>query len=179
VSLIPTVPIPTAPPGPLLRLVDWMRVRFFPDAMDNVTGRWVAFLLILLVAFVIGRFGVRLVFAQAEKLSVKAKNRLMLPALEAPAATFVMLCGIIAALTVVPLWEYVPGLVWLGERGALTAVILWGLACAGGAMIDHFAEARGRAGCTSPHSSPSSRRRSGRSSWCSASSSSPRCSASR
>jgi MscS family membrane protein len=140
VSLIPTVPIPTAPPGPLLRLVDWMRVRFFPDAMDNVTGRWVAFLLILLVAFVIGRFGVRLVFAQAEKLSVKAKNRLMLPALEAPAATFVMLCGIIAALTVVPLWEYVPGLVWLGERGALTAVILWGLACAGGAMIDHFAE---------------------------------------
>jgi MscS family membrane protein len=108
--------------------------------MDNVTARWIAFLLILLVAFFLGRFGVRLVFAQAEKIAVKAKNRLMLPALEAPAATFVMLCGIIAALTVVPIWEAVPNLVWLGERGALTAVVLWGLACAGGAMIDHFAE---------------------------------------
>jgi MscS family membrane protein len=108
--------------------------------MDNVTGRWVAFLLILLVAFLLGRFGVRLIFAQAEKLSVRAKNKLMLPALEAPAATLVMLCGIVAALTVIPFWETVPTLVWLGERGALTAVVLWGLACAGGAMIDHFAE---------------------------------------
>ncbi|HEY5079368.1 MAG TPA: hypothetical protein VII43_05955, partial [Opitutaceae bacterium] len=117
-SLIPAASVSAMPPGPLLRLVDWMRARFFPDAMDNVTGRWVAFLLILLVAFLVGRFGVRLVFAQAEKIAVKAKNRLMLPALEAPAATFVMLCGIIAALTVVPFWETVPTLVWLGERGA-------------------------------------------------------------
>jgi len=128
------------PPGPLLRLVDWLRAKFFPDAMDNVTGRWVAFLLILLAAFVFGRFGVRFLFAQATRLSGKAKNKLMLPALEAPVATFVMLCGIIAALTVIPFWEVVPTLVWLGERGSLTAVILWGLACAGGAMIDHFAE---------------------------------------
>jgi MscS family membrane protein len=51
-----------------------------------------------------------------------------------------MLCGIIAALTVVPIWETVPTVIWLAERGALTAVVLWGLACASGAMIDHFAE---------------------------------------
>jgi MscS family membrane protein len=66
--------------------------------------------------------------------------KFMLPALEGPVATLVLLCGIIAALTVVPLWETVPTTVWLGERGALTAVILWGFACAGGAIIDHFAD---------------------------------------
>src|ERR1700691_2184855 len=122
-ALIPTIPVPATPPGPLLRLVDWLRARFFPDAMDTATGRWVAFLLILLVAFVLGRFGVRLIFAQAEKLSIRAKNRLMLPALEAPAATLVMLCGIVAALTVIPFWETVPTIVWLAAGGAPTS---WG-----------------------------------------------------
>ena len=50
-----------------------------------------------------------------------------------------MLGGVIAALSVVPLWEEVPRLIRLGEQGALTAVVLWGVACAGGAVIDHFA----------------------------------------
>jgi MscS family membrane protein len=83
---------------------------------------------------------VRLLFAKIEKLSVRVNNKLMVPALEPPAAVFVMLCGLVAAMSIVPFWESVPNLVWLGERGALTAVVLWGLACAGGAMIDHFAD---------------------------------------
>ena len=134
------VEVPAEPPGLLQHFVEWLQEEFFPGAMDNTTARWVAFLLILLVAIIVGRFGIGIVFSRIKKLSSRANNQLMVPALEPPTATFVILCGIIAALSVVPIWEAVPNLVRLGEQGALTAVVLWGIACAGGAMIDHFAE---------------------------------------
>jgi MscS family membrane protein len=137
-ALLP-VPIPAVPIGPLQRLVEWLRDRFFPGAMDFTTARWLAFLILVLFSIVMGRFGVALAFSRIRRLSAEAKNQLMVPALEPPAATFVVLCGIIAALTVVPVWDAVPHLVQLGEQGALSAVILWGIACAGGAVIDHFA----------------------------------------
>jgi MscS family membrane protein len=107
--------------------------------MDTATARWVAFLLVVLMSVVLGRFGVALLFSRIRKISEKASNQLMVPALEEPTATLVMLAGIIAALTVVPLWQVVPHVVRLGEQGALTAVVLWGIAAAGGAVIDHFA----------------------------------------
>jgi MscS family membrane protein len=132
--------VPPVPAGPLLRLVDWLQARFFPGAMDESTARWIAFLLIILVAVVLARFVVRIVFSQLGKLVKGANNQLMLPAIEAPAATLVVLVGFIAALSIVPLWETLPRVVMLGEQGALTAVVLWGIACAGGAAIDHFAE---------------------------------------
>jgi MscS family membrane protein len=133
------IQVPAAPPGLLLRLVSWLQARFFPGAMDPATARWAAALLLLLLAYVVGRFGMGIVFSRIGKLSARAKNQLMAPALEAPASTLVVLCGIIAALSVVPLWDAVPNGVRLGEQGALTAVILWGVACAGAAAIDHFA----------------------------------------
>jgi MscS family membrane protein len=138
-ALLPDVPVPAAPPGTLLRLVSWLQDRFFPGEMDDGTARWIAFGLIILAAILLRRFIAALIFAPLRRLSAKMSNKLILPALEGPTATLVMLCGVIAALTVVPLWETVPTMVWLGERGALTAVILWGFACAGGAIIDHFA----------------------------------------
>lgn len=137
-ALLP-VPIPSVPVGPLQRLVEWLQDRFFPGAMDFTTARWLAFLILVLFSIVMGRFGVALAFSRIRRLSSDAKNQLMVPALEPPAATFVVLCGIIAALTVVPVWDSVPHVVQLGEQGALSAVILWGIACAGGAVIDHFA----------------------------------------
>lgn len=133
------IQVPAVPPGPLLRLVDRLQARYFPGAMDSVTARWIAALLILLVAYVLGRFAVGMVFSRLKKLSAGAKNQLMVPALEPPAATFIVLCGIIAALYVVPLWDTVPNMVRLGEQGAFTAVVLWGIACAAGAVVDHFA----------------------------------------
>jgi MscS family membrane protein len=107
--------------------------------MDDSTARWIAALVIILVAILLGRFVVHLFFSRLKKFMAKANNQLMLPALEPPAATLVILCGFVAALSIVPFWEEVPRLVRLGEQGALTAVVLWGIACAGGAMIDHFA----------------------------------------
>jgi MscS family membrane protein len=143
-ALLP-VQVPAVPIGPLQRMVEWLQDRFFPGAMDFTTARWLAFLILVLASVVMGRFGVALVFSRIRRLSAEAKNQLMVPALEPPAATFVVLCGIVAALTVVPLWDIVPHVVRLGEQGALSAVILWGIACAGGAVIDHFGtEARER-----------------------------------
>jgi MscS family membrane protein len=137
------VPVPTqvlaVPSGPLLRLIDSLQRRYFPEAMDPSTARWAAALVILLVAYLLGRFVVGIVFSRLKRISAGANNQLMVPALEPPAATLVVLCGIIAALSVVPLWDSVPNLVRLGEQGALTAVVLWGMACAAGSMIDHFA----------------------------------------
>jgi MscS family membrane protein len=132
------IQVPPTPPGPLLRLVDSLQSRFFPGAMDSSTARWIAALLIILIAYVMGRFVMGMAFSRLKKMSAGANNQLMVPALEPPASTFVVLCGIIAALYVVPLWDTVPNLVRLGEQGAFTAVVLWGVACAGGAVIDHF-----------------------------------------
>jgi MscS family membrane protein len=139
-DLIPDSAVPAAPPGNLLRLVNWVQSRFFPGAMDNATARWIACGLILIGAILLRRLIARLIFVPLKKLSARMNNKLLMPRLEGPTATMVMLCGIIAALTVVPLWDTVPNVIWLGERGALTAVILWGVACAGGAVIDHFAD---------------------------------------
>jgi MscS family membrane protein len=126
------------PPGPLLRLVDWLQARFFPGEMDNATARWLACGIIILGAILLRRILTAIIFSPLKEISKKMENKLIIPSLEEPTATLIMLCGVIAALTVVPLWESVPNIVWLGERGALTAVLLWALGCAGGAMIDHF-----------------------------------------
>jgi MscS family membrane protein len=132
------IQVPAVPSGPLLRLIDSLQARFFPGAMDSVTARWIAALIILLLAYIAGRFVTGIVFSRLRRLSSGASNQMLVPALEPPTATLVVLCGIIMALYVVPLWDTVPGLVRLGEQGALTAVILWGVASAGGAAIDHF-----------------------------------------
>ena len=92
------VEVPAEPPGVLRHLVDGLQARFFPGAMDTTTARWVAFLLILLVAILLGRFGVGILFSRIRKLSARASNQLMVPALEPPTATLVILCGIVAAL---------------------------------------------------------------------------------
>jgi MscS family membrane protein len=128
------------PAGPLQRLVDWLQARFFPGAMDESTARWMAFLIVLLAAVLVRRLMMAILTSRSRRLSARVANKLLLPALEDPTATLVMLLGIIAALAVAPIWAVVPNVIRLGERGALAAVLLWGIACAGGAVIDHFAE---------------------------------------
>src|SRR5580698_9379694 len=109
------IQVPAVPSGPLLRLIDSLQARFFPGAMDSVTARWIAALIILLLAYIAGRFVTGIVFSRLRRLSSGASNQMLVPALEPPTATLVVLCGIIMALYVVPLWDTVPGLVRLGE----------------------------------------------------------------
>jgi MscS family membrane protein len=139
-DLLPTIELPAAPSGSLQQLVDWLREKFFPGEMDTSTARWFAFLVILLVAVLTRRLMIGILTSRSKRLPEKTTGKLLLAALEGPMATLVMLLGIIAALAVIPIWEAVPNAVRLGEQGALAAVVLWGIACAGGAAIDHFAE---------------------------------------
>jgi MscS family membrane protein len=139
-ALLPALQLPAAPSGPLQRLVEWLQDRFFPGALDTSTARWMAFLLVLLVAVLGRRLIIALLTFQTRRMAATAQNKLLFPALEDPLATLFTLVAVIAALAVVPLWPAVPHVVTLGERGALAAVLLWGIACAGGAAVDHFAE---------------------------------------
>jgi MscS family membrane protein len=139
-NFLPAIDLPAAPSGSLQQLVEWLRERFFPGEMDASTARWLASLIILLVAVLMRRLVIGILSSQSKRLPAKATGKLLLPALEGPVATLVMLLGIIAALAVIPIWEVVPNAVRLGEQGAFAAVVLWGIACAGGAAIDHFAE---------------------------------------
>jgi MscS family membrane protein len=107
--------------------------------MERSTAHWFAAVAIVAVAYLIGRFALGIFFRRMRRLAQMAGRDLVLPSLEAPAATFVVLCGVVAALTVVPLWEAVPRSIRLGEQGALAAVILWGIANVLGAVIDRLA----------------------------------------
>jgi MscS family membrane protein len=139
-ALLPAVQLPAAPTGPLQWLVDWLQNDLFRGSVDTSTARWMAFLLVVLVAVLGRRLIIAFLSSLAKRIAEKSKNKLLLPALQDPAATLFMLLGIVAALSVVPIWPAVPHAVVLGERGALAAVLLWGMACAGGAIVDHFAE---------------------------------------
>jgi MscS family membrane protein len=139
-AFLPVVQLPAAPSGPLQWLVEWLQNNLFGGGLSTATARWMAFLLVVLVAVVGRRPIIVLLRFVLRRIMARAQNKLLLPALEDPAATLFMVLGIVAALAVVPIWPAVPHAVTLGERGALAAVILWGLACAGGAVVDHFAE---------------------------------------
>jgi MscS family membrane protein len=139
-ALLPAVQLPAAPTGPLQWLVDWLQNDLFRGSLDTSTARWMAFLLVILVAVLGRRLIIAFLSSLTKRITQRSKNKLLLPALEDPAATLFMLLGIVAALAVVPIWPAVPHAVTLGERGALAAVLLWGIACAGGAIVDHFAE---------------------------------------
>ncbi len=139
-ALIPALQVPAAPPGTLQRFVDWLQAWLFPNATDDVATRWVASLVIFLGAVLLGKFMTGVLFIQLRRLLAKSNNKLMLPAIEPPAAALVILSGVIFALSVSPIWSTIPTGVRLAEQGALAVVILWGVACAGSAMIDHLAE---------------------------------------
>ena len=139
-AFLPVVQLPAAPSGPLQWLVEWLENDLFGGGLSPSTARWMAFLVVVLVAVVGRRLIIVLLSFLMRRIAARSRNKLLLPALEDPAATLFMVLGIIAALAVIPIWPSVPHAVTLGERGALAAVILWGLACAGGAVVDHFAE---------------------------------------
>lgn len=127
----------------LQRFVDWLQRRFFPGALDPRVVHLLAFVVIILAAILLRRIITGLVFAQFKRLAAKPDSKLdkrIFPAIEGPAATMVMVLGIVAAISVFPMPPDVAVTVAHGSRGAVTAVFLWGLFCAGGALVDHLQE---------------------------------------
>ncbi len=66
-ALLPPVPVPVTTPGPLLRLVDGLQARFFPDAMDDTTARWLACGILVLGAILLRRVITAIIFAPLRK----------------------------------------------------------------------------------------------------------------
>ena len=125
------------------RLVDWLEDRMFPGIAEPWIVHSVAVVVILAAAVFLRRIITGILFAQLKRISAKPDSKLdkrLFPALEAPVATLVMVLGIITALSVFQMPAGLEHAASMGSRAAITTAVLWGILCAGGAIIDHMAD---------------------------------------
>ena len=133
----------TAATDILEHFVDWLQLRIFPDGSHGELIHGIACGVLLIGAILLRRFITQIIFSWLKRLAAKTETTLddkLFPALEAPAATLVMVCGIFAALTVLKLSPTVDHLIANGAKVSLLTVFFWGILRAGGAVLDHFQE---------------------------------------
>ena len=130
-------------PDLLEHIVD-VFLRFFNVTSSGNTAIHYAISAVFIVgAILLRRFLTTIFFNQLKKLAAKTETTLddkLLPALESPVATFVMVTGIFAALKVLKLSETSDHSIAAGSTVAFSMVIFWGLLRAFDAIIDHAAE---------------------------------------
>ena len=130
-------------PDLLEHIVD-VFLRFFNVTSSGNTATHYAISAVFIVgAILLRRFLTTIFFNQLKKLAAKTETTLddkLLPALESPVATFVMVTGIFAALKVLKLSETADHSIAAGSTVAFSMVIFWGLLRAFDAIIDHAAE---------------------------------------
>ena len=130
-------------PDLLEHIVD-VFLRFFNVTSSGNTAIHYAISAVFIVgAILLRRFLTTIFFNQLKKLAAKTETTLddkLLPALESPSATFVMVTGIFAALKVLKLSETADQSIAAGSTVAFSLVIFWGLLRAFDAIIDHTAE---------------------------------------
>jgi MscS family membrane protein len=130
-------------PDLLEHIVD-VFLRFFNVTSSGNTAIHFAISAVFIVgAILLRRFLTTIFFNQLKKLAAKTETTLddkLLPALESPVATFVMVTGIFAALKVLKLSETADHSIAAGSTVAFSMVIFWGLLRAFDAIIDHAAE---------------------------------------
>jgi MscS family membrane protein len=115
---------------------------FFPG-IDNRLFPWIACGIILVLVILLRHVVTKIIFHHLKKLAAKTESTLddkLFPALEGPADTLILVLGIFAALTVLPLSGKVDQLVTNGTRVAVLAVLTWALVKAGAAVLAHFEE---------------------------------------
>ena len=109
----------------------------------NDTAHYVISAALLALAFLLRRIVTGVIFAQLKKFAAKTETTLddkLFPALEGPAAAFVLVTGIFAALKVLRLSESTDAAVSYGATAAFSLVIFWGLLRAFNAVLDHAQE---------------------------------------
>lgn len=125
----------------LERFVNWLH-DFFPN-VDEGFFHWIACAVLFFAAILLRHIITDIIFHYLKKLAAKTETTLddkLFPALEGPTATLVMVIGIFAAITVLPLSPEVDRWVAGGAKIAALAVVLWGMIRAGGAVLDHLEE---------------------------------------
>jgi MscS family membrane protein len=133
------------PPAPnfIGHLVDAVLERFDVKTSDNTVVHYGIAALFLVGALLLRRVLTALVFNQLKKLAAKTTTTLddkLLPALEAPAVTFVMLAGIFCALRVLKFSDVNDRAIGYGITVAFSLNLFWALLCALDALLDHAHE---------------------------------------
>jgi MscS family membrane protein len=137
------LPAPQQPAQVLERFVDWLQGFFLPAGQDSEVFHLIACGVLLLAAILLRHVITNFIFHRLKKLAAKTETTLddkLFPALEQPAATFVMVVGIFAALTVLKLSPQLDRLLGYGFDVALVTVVFWGFLRAGAAVLDHLQE---------------------------------------
>ena len=140
-----TIVQPAAAPTPdfLEHLVDAVLALFDVRSSENTVTHYVIAALFLVGALLLRRVVTTLIFGFLKKLAAKTATTLddkLLPALEAPTATFIMLTGIFAALKVLKLAASTDRFIGYGSTVAFSLVVFWGLLRAFDAVLDHVQE---------------------------------------
>jgi MscS family membrane protein len=130
-------------PDLIEHVVDSVLDLFNVKSSGNTVVHYVLSALFLVCAILLRRFVTTIIFNQLKKLAAKTETTLddkLFPAMEAPTATFVMVCGIFAALKVLKLSPTADHAISVGSTVAFSLVIFWGMLRAFDAIIDHVAE---------------------------------------
>ena len=130
-------------PDCLEHVVDVVLELFNVKDSANDTAHYVISAALLAAAFLLRRIVTGVIFAQLKKFAAKTETTLddkLFPALEGPAAAFVLVTGIFAALKVLRLSETTDAAVSYGATAAFSLVIFWGLLRAFNAVLDHAHE---------------------------------------
>jgi MscS family membrane protein len=130
-------------PDFLEHLVDATLEIFDVRSSDNTVTHYVIAALFLVAALLVRRVMTGLVFGWLRKLSARTDSTLddkLLPALEAPVATFLMLVGIFGALKVLKLSAATDEMIGYGSTVAFSLVTFWALLRAFGGLLDQAQE---------------------------------------
>lgn len=134
---------PVHAPGFLEHLVDVILQAFDVRTSGNTVTHYVIALVLLVGALVLRHVVTRIIFAGLKKLASKTETTLddkLFPAMEQPVATFIMLVGIFASLSVLKLSPDSDRYIGYGSTVAFSLVIFWGLLRAFNAILDHAHE---------------------------------------
>jgi MscS family membrane protein len=134
--------VPHAPDF-LEHLVDSILGAFNIQSSGNTLTHYTISIFLLVVALLARRLITNVVFAVLRKLAAKTETTLddkLFPALEAPAATFVMVVGVFSSLKVLKLSPQADLYIASGSQVAFSLVLFWGLWRGLAALLTHGTE---------------------------------------
>jgi MscS family membrane protein len=130
-------------PDFLEHLVDSVLGVFDVRTSGNTVTHYAIAALLLVVALLARRIVTGIVFALLRKVAARTSTTLddkLFPALEGPAAAFIMVVGIFAALKVLKLSPQSDAYIAAGSQVAFSLTIFWALWRVLGALLDHGTE---------------------------------------
>lgn len=130
-------------PDFLEHLVDSVLGAFNIRTSGNTLTHYTISIFLLVVALLARRLITNVVFAVLRKLAAKTETTLddkLFPALEAPAATFVMVVGVFSSLKVLKLSPQADAYIASGSQVAFSLVLFWGLWRGLAALLQHGSE---------------------------------------